>query len=664
MAFFEALEGNETTHWRRSKLMVIGHGKAGKTATVRSLLRKPFRAEWDSTVGVALTQSKTTLGQEWKVDNDTNFSVELANRIAVAKMREQRVVSPKTQKEHPREAKSFQGGSDGRRRFQPRRANEGYEEKEEEEADDELVDEMFRFQFWQQHLREEEEFEHEEDDEYDPEFDNDDYEEEDEGNEASDEEGDRMAKYDEDLFFAAKNERETLSMSIWDCGGQTVFHTLHHLFITRYAVYLLAFDMAFFLTHPEEGMRYVDFWLNSIKLHAAEAPVIIIGTFLDKLPKGKEKHHLEEVNQLLALDKKTYAANAVPNVAEALSFWPVSNFKAQGVNDLRNIVESVTLKQEYINIEVSVSWMRVLDAGKELQFEEWISVESLKAEVAKFGITSNAEIEQMCTLFHELGVVLYFSSSEVLKGLVILQPQWVIDAFCQVIRDRDLHQFNKKEIQMCGLTKDLKNLLQNGLVSRDLLEYLWSNTQVEYLLDLMHHLMLLSPWKFGNLEDELYLVPSMAVKDVAGYQGGQHANKVTFEFEFLPTGVYERLVCLCVEHSSSYEDSEEPKVGARFCSVWFGQKSHVQIVRGEASVEIFLAKAQDAPGLLNLLRKMMSKIKDDLMGSAFTWKTLVSSKAGMIALEEAKKNKVEPWCLPAMGKSSSVSAFNLDKFLS
>lgn len=39
-AFIEALRDEKCGPWRRSRLMVIGQGRAGKTATVRSLLNK------------------------------------------------------------------------------------------------------------------------------------------------------------------------------------------------------------------------------------------------------------------------------------------------------------------------------------------------------------------------------------------------------------------------------------------------------------------------------------------------------------------------------------------------------------------------------------------------------------------------------------------------
>ena len=57
--FKSTLYRNAKGPWQRSKLMVVGEGRTGKTATVRSLLGIAFNPSMASTVGIALTESKT-----------------------------------------------------------------------------------------------------------------------------------------------------------------------------------------------------------------------------------------------------------------------------------------------------------------------------------------------------------------------------------------------------------------------------------------------------------------------------------------------------------------------------------------------------------------------------------------------------------------------------
>ena len=151
--------------------------------------------------------------------------------------------------------------------------------------------------------------------------------------------------------------------------------------------------------------------------------------------------------------------------------------------------------------------MRALDLLTESSGQAWLKVTKLKAELSRIGIERDDEMERMLRLFHELGVVLYFSSSVRLKEVVIWKPEWLLEKLSLVIRDKDVHDFDRAKLEEVQLLPDLENFLHLGIASRDLLEFLWGGSQVDYLLELMRHLLLLSEWKFSD--EEQYLIPSM-----------------------------------------------------------------------------------------------------------------------------------------------------------
>lgn len=93
--------------------------------------------------------------------------------------------------------------------------------------------------------------------------------------------------------------------------------------------------------------------------------------------------------------------------------------------------------------------------------------------------------------------------------------------------------------------------------SIDILEYLWRNSKVEFLIDLMSRTLLISQWKFGDREETMYLVPSLFLKeneklekDTTTFDG--RTCRFDFSEFFLPIGVFQRLMCLCVSHRYSY----------------------------------------------------------------------------------------------------------------
>lgn len=61
-----------------------------------------------------------------------------------------------------------------------------------------------------------------------------------EDKEIVDEENEKMTQLfgSQELVYD-KSDNYHLSFSIWDYGGQRVFYTLHHLFLTKFGVYLL-----------------------------------------------------------------------------------------------------------------------------------------------------------------------------------------------------------------------------------------------------------------------------------------------------------------------------------------------------------------------------------------------------------------------------------------
>ena len=87
-----------------------------------------------------------------------------------------------------------------------------------------------------------------------------------------------------------------VTLSLWDYGGQEVFYALHHLFLTRYGVYIVVFNMKDMCSSAprqsvDECLRFVRFWLSSIAVHGRARtgptrdlpPVLLIGTHKDKV---------------------------------------------------------------------------------------------------------------------------------------------------------------------------------------------------------------------------------------------------------------------------------------------------------------------------------------------------------------------------------------------
>jgi len=84
---------------------------------------------------------------------------------------------------------------------------------------------------------------------------------------------------------------------------------------------------------------------------------------------------------------------------------------------------------------------------------------------------------------HELGVLLHFKDSKELQELVILDPQWLVNAISCVICEgneqsssgKPVHPPARTKAADAGKKRDYEELVETGRVSRPLLGVLWGS---------------------------------------------------------------------------------------------------------------------------------------------------------------------------------------------
>ena len=167
-----------------------------------------------------------------------------------------------------------------------------------------------------------------------------------------------VSKMDVDLLLKYQRDgvEESVTLITYDYGGQRVFYALHHLFLTRFGVYLCCFDMrkmvdtgateAVVVDGKKTGERrpiydpagclsFLRFWLASIYEHARDAQgqsatVLLIGTHGDHVKTAEQ--HKAVSDQLLDTFGIENAANGDGMLIRSLEFsddelcfWPLDN---------------------------------------------------------------------------------------------------------------------------------------------------------------------------------------------------------------------------------------------------------------------------------------------------------------------------------------------------
>uniref|UniRef100_A0A7S3PIY2 non-specific serine/threonine protein kinase n=1 Tax=Aplanochytrium stocchinoi TaxID=215587 RepID=A0A7S3PIY2_9STRA len=662
--FKDVLKYGDQGPWKRAKLMVVGEGRAGKTATVRSLIGRSFKKKIKSTVGAAINESRiyNLPGDDYDHRNPMSWN-DLTNQLnthdftskTAGIIARERVKSILNYREN-KKPKYYRFNRAASNRNQPVDSEMNISRSESNlqtrnsQSSSHTVRERVRnvFNFFSQKTGSTRRLVRDQSSKNFGES-NIKAKKHDALLLSDDEMTQRLSKYrrvDGDIDINGIYEtNESIDVTIWDYGGQKVFYTMHHLFLTEYGIYLLVFNLKDIVGKKvKESLDYLDFWLSSIKLHAPCAPIVIVGTFFEKrtgvfnVGKTKNNIDLKRVNHTLEkeLDLSFRLPQIVRNSSGAdgdLSFFPISNKTGYGVQVLQTVLGKVLSQQEYVYKNVPLTWMRCLElisTGSDTDTHlAHITFDQVREIGATLDINTKG-VEDMLEFFHELGVVVHFTDTAALKSVVTLNSQWLIDNLAKLIRDDKYHQFTKSEqaeMEKLGLAEDIKRMNEHALVSQDLIYFLFGHSHdddVQFFLDFGRRMLLLSDWKFDNQQERMYLVPSLLQQPAFkssrisklwkpklwGYSSAKDeatemSTKVSFLLKFgvafvldfgetLPVGIYERIICVAVGMSGEDGNSRTPVLNPSRSDIWFGAVSFLHIEKGKKSIHMYALPEDDS----------------------------------------------------------------------
>ncbi|XP_053400311.1 uncharacterized protein LOC123557944 isoform X2 [Mercenaria mercenaria] len=247
-----------------------------------------------------------------------------------------------------------------------------------------------------------------------------------------------------------EDEQESVIFDIWDFSGQYVFYATHTMFHSRKAIYLLVMNLSLDMDcsllgtefPAETGDRNVEyiiqFWLNSIHSFVGmqngyDPLIILVGTHKDKL------HGDENAKQLLAKKyfedvRKRFENTDVIKHIHSKDFV-VDNMSSTdcGIESLR--MEIVKLgKEKAINVKIPAKWIPLEDALQKRRNENIISLEDLK-KIDAGNILPLGDEEQIKLLlqYHHAKGTLFFFDEYPVSDYVVINPQYLIDAFKCII---------------------------------------------------------------------------------------------------------------------------------------------------------------------------------------------------------------------------------------
>jgi len=310
-------------------------------------------------------------------------------------------------------------------------------------------------------------------------------------------------------------------MQTWDFAGDDLYYNMAHVFLTPCGIYCLVLDLSAWYLEDASASESLDFWLSAVFVHAPESRLVIVGSHADAIPDEERSRvyrcvdeHLEErLDRMPSLFERLSG-----NVPEQLLFFPVDNRRctAEGRHSIDNL--RATLNRLAVEIAgsrqlIPTRWAHFFHELSQIApSKPFRSLDECQRLPEPFGLTrASGELQPCLALFHRLGQLLYFKGSD----CVVLDPQWLLDAMAQVVGcPRVLAN------QPPSLTAALRC---HGRLNAALLQHLWAGDRfrdhIETLEAFLEHFDLLVP----ALKDAgvRWLVPSMlpSCRDPPGLDG-------------------------------------------------------------------------------------------------------------------------------------------------
>eukprot|EP00924_Labyrinthula_sp_SR-Ha-C_P012471 snap_masked-scaffold_10-processed-gene-7.5-mRNA-1 protein AED:1.00 eAED:1.00 QI:0/0/0/0/1/1/3/0/597 len=299
---------------------------------------------------------------------------------------------------------------------------------------------------------------------------------------------------------------------ISDFGGQEVFYSLYHLFLSERGVYILVFNLN---KAKEEDLYKIRFWLNTIEKYSPKAPFFIVGTFLDRFLKYNKENELENLSKCISdyLKYNSLSENLMKN--ENLCFFPLENFRGPNSEEAKKlkkkfatlISSTANVNKDLFSEAIRTPYVFFMDSCREQRNFFTLSNFKLLAQQSMF---SDDEIHEMLNQFRTLGIVLYFPDLKVIdeQNYIFFSQSYLAQALGSFIRDESLHElaFRVKT----ELFTHYKKYVRTGKIHEDLLNNLlktYSNSEKKFVINLAIQSLILIQVEI-NCGKYIYVIPS------------------------------------------------------------------------------------------------------------------------------------------------------------
>eukprot|EP00924_Labyrinthula_sp_SR-Ha-C_P016471 snap_masked-scaffold_6-processed-gene-4.30-mRNA-1 protein AED:1.00 eAED:1.00 QI:0/0/0/0/1/1/2/0/633 len=323
---------------------------------------------------------------------------------------------------------------------------------------------------------------------------------------------------DEDFVETMKTNTFTFASSeiyfrVYDFGGQEIFSSVHNIFMNPNALYFVVFNMS--KLKGKDIQRFI-YWCESILRNAPEAPILLLGTYLNKyLKKNENDVDLKNINEKMEyiLSSLSHKMCIIQNNKN--SFFPIENSKGKGSKEINKIKSSISSivsgasglnKQGLLNFQVTTAQVLFLDNCREES--SFLTLKQFKEKATCAGFNEVSVIE-MLESYSKAGIICYFPELDLedYQNFIYFAPSYLAQALGKFIRDPSVHQ-----LAFRVPTKDFHSYryyVDTGKISKNLFHIFlreYKEYEIKFILELaINALILLTVEK----ERDIFILPGL-----------------------------------------------------------------------------------------------------------------------------------------------------------
>jgi len=402
-------------------------------------------------------------------------------------------------------------------------------------------------------------------------------------------------------------------------------------------LYVVVFDSEKMKRFDPACLSYVKGWVDYLRFYLPDAKVVLVGTFLED---GTMENDVSVVNTVI--HEKILGYQDLKTVRKSGDLWfhPLQYGTPKTIVNFHESILTDLEQMDDVQCNISIRWLHCFD---ELQSAQKVGIRFLPFDnvmecAALFGINSSKEVKSMLGFFNDTGLLCYSSLSETTKKIVIMDAECFTEAYALLTSCRQATSGMRELVNSAGLSKDFDHLCVNGIVSQDLLDYMWRDLPVRYLMEMLTSEMLLHSWIIGV--EKQFIVSGLLRTDPLplGISSELRASS-TFEFqhEFMPSGLFERLASMCASQCATTKAEKNPVCCESWTLQQYGSKTFL-LRKHDRAFSLHVATDNEIPFFIRILTSILRKINAESYSGKLEWRVLREAKAGgEICPEETKK---------------------------